>query len=113
MIKKLLFLSLCLTLTFSPCAQTQQAQVSHDTLEQLAIKDLGNLTEVIKQLPEEEQALVKQVISEKKDGNELLGALGAIGFLTIFTILQVYGIRDLLKSGKSLEEAAVCCPAGP
>ena len=80
MIKKLLFLPVCLTLIFSPFAQPQQT-----------IKDLGYLTEIIKQLPEEELALVEHALLEKAEGNSLLGTIAFWTCAAIGTTIIAWG----------------------
>lgn len=70
MLKKLFFIPLCLSLSLSPVAYSQQAQESQNTIEHHEIKDANTLTEIVKQLPEKDQALIKEIISEKKDAHE-------------------------------------------
>ena len=90
MLKKFIFLPFCLSLSLSPLAYSQQAQIPHYAIEELAKKDLNDLAKVIKQLPEEEQALVKQVISEKKDGNISLLEAGLLVVAPIIAAIVIY-----------------------
>lgn len=68
MIKKTLFLMLCVSLILSPLAQTQQLQNHNDTLEQLSSHDIKTLTEkaeeITNSLSDEEKELLKKTARE-------------------------------------------------
>jgi len=90
MIKKLMFLSLGLALTFSTPAQAQQAPTLQDTIEQLSTQDINTLTEAIKELPEKEQAVLGQALSEKNNSHLIGTTLGITGLVLLAITGCVY-----------------------
>lgn len=103
--KKYIFILLCLSLSFSPVAHSQQTQKAHEAIEQFAKKDISDLSEAIKQLPEKDQTLVEQVLSEKKDAHELVGifCLTIVIAAAIFTCALSTDIGKNLVPGKDSE----------
>lgn len=64
MLKKLLFLSLSLSLALSPYARSEQAHVSEQTIKQFAQEQLKDITKEISSLTPEEQTAFKQAALE-------------------------------------------------
>ena len=88
MLRKLLFLSLFLSSSFLLFAQVQQIQTPQETLLKLPLQDMNHVYEIVKQLSDDDRAILEQVLLKKTKGNFVMAFIVIASFVVAVIVLN-------------------------